>query len=193
MGRALRLVGGSCILESDPLHKTGPDMRKVPASFRVNGRVYEVLIPPNRLLVDLLREDLGLTGTKVGCDDGSCGACTVLVGGVPMQSCMMLALCYQDVEITTVEGLVDGTEMDIVQRAFLEMGGSQCGFCTPGLVLSVRALLNRVEAPTPEDIRQAIAGNLCRCTGYTKVLDAIAKALEWAREHRRTETVGSTA
>lgn len=167
-------------------------MRKVAASFRVNGRVYEVLIPPNRLLVDLLREDLGLTGTKVGCDDGSCGACTVLADGVPMQSCMLLALCYQDAEITTVEGLVRGTEMDIVQRAFLEMGGAQCGFCTPGFVMSVRALLNRVEAPTPEDIRQAIGGNLCRCTGYTKILDAIYKAIEWERARRQAPAVGST-
>ncbi len=167
-------------------------MAKVPVRLCVNGRVYELLIPPNRLLVDVLREDLGLTGTKIGCDDGSCGACTVLVNGVPMQSCMMLALCYADAEITTVEGLVRGAEMDIVQRAFLEMGGSQCGFCTPGFVMSVRALLNRVPEPTDEDVRQAISGNFCRCTGYTKILDAIARAIEWERQRRSRTDPGKS-
>ena len=167
-------------------------MAKVPVRLRVNGRVYELLIPPNRLLVDVLREDLGWTGTKIGCDDGSCGACTVLVNGVPMQSCMMLAVCYADAEITTVEGLVHGAEMDIVQRAFLEMGGSQCGFCTPGFVMSVRALLNRVSEPTLEDIRQAISGNFCRCTGYMKILDAIRRAIEWERQRRNSACPGES-
>ena len=164
-------------------------MRRIPMRFIINGKTHELMLPPWRLLVDVLREDLGLTGTKIGCDDGSCGACTVLVGETPMQSCMMLAAAYQDVPITTVEGLVKGTEMDVVQRAFAEMGASQCGFCTPGFVISVRALLNKNPQPDDEAIREAISGNFCRCTGYTKILDAIAKAIEWQREHEEPESV----
>lgn len=166
-------------------------MRRVPMRFIINGHVHELMLPPWRLMVDVLREDLGLTGTKVGCDDGSCGACMVLVDGTPMHSCMMLAAAYQDVPIVTVEGLVDGKEIDIVQRAFAEMGASQCGFCTPGFVISVRALLKENPRPSEDDIRESISGNLCRCTGYTKILKAVKKAVEWENKKEEHQTVMS--
>jgi carbon-monoxide dehydrogenase small subunit len=150
--------------------------KKILMRFRVNGEEQEVAAPPNRLLLDVLREDLGLTGTKLGCDDGSCGACTILVDGVPMQCCMMLAISYQGCEITTIEGLADKGELDVLQRAFCEAGGQQCGFCTPGMILSAKALLAGNDDPSVEEISQAIAGNLCRCTGYTKIIAAVQKA-----------------
>src|SRR5215471_18257554 len=144
--------------------------------FRVNGEEHEVAAPPNRLLLDVLREDLNLTGTKLGCDDGSCGACTILVDGVPMQCCMMLAVSYQGGHIETVESLAEKGELDPLQKAFCEEGGQQCGFCTPGILMTARALLQENSTPTVEQIGQALAGNLCRCTGYTKIISAIQKA-----------------
>lgn len=159
--------------------------KKLLMRFRVNGEEVEVAAPANRLLIDLLREDLSLTGTKLGCDDGSCGACTVLVDGVPVQCCMMLAASYQDREITTIEGLACGNELDPLQNAFCEEGGQQCGFCTPGMILSARALLLENSDPSVEDISRAIAGNLCRCTGYTKIISAIRKAaLEYQKKRQ---------
>ena len=159
-------------------------MKKIPMRFRVNGRIVERMVAPNRLLVEVLREDLRLTGTKIGCDDGSCGACMVLLDGKPVPSCMVPAAACRDVPITTVEGLAGGREMDVVQRAFAVTGGSQCGYCTPGFVMTVRALLNDHPEPGPEEIRAAISGNFCRCTGYTKILEAIARAVEWERKRR---------
>src|SRR5262245_18004650 len=144
--------------------------------FRVNGEEHEVAAPPNRLLLEVLREDLNLTGTKLGCDDGSCGACTILVDGVPSQCCMMLAVSYQNRDVTTVEGLAQRGELDPLQTAFCELGAQQCGFCTPGILMTARALLLDNPSPTLEEIMQAMAGNLCRCTGYTKIISAIQKA-----------------
>lgn len=152
------------------------NLRKILMRFRVNGQNQEVAAPPNRLLLDVLREDLTLTGTKLGCDDGSCGACTILVEGIPTQCCLMLAVSYQNKEITTIEGIADKGQLDALQRAFCEEGGQQCGFCTPGMILSARALLMENPNPSVEDISKAIAGNLCRCTGYTKIISAIRKA-----------------
>lgn len=155
--------------------------------FRVNGQDVEVAAAPNRLLLDVLREDLGLTGTKLGCDDGSCGACTILVDGLPMQCCMMLAVSYQNCDILTIEGLAQKGELDPIQKAFCSEGGQQCGFCTPGMILSARALLVENDDPSVTDISQAIAGNLCRCTGYTKIIAAIQKAALDYRKSRQKD------
>ncbi|HEY7160122.1 MAG TPA: (2Fe-2S)-binding protein [Acidobacteriota bacterium] len=161
--------------------------KKILMRFRVNGEDIEVAAPSNRLLIDVLREELNLTGTKLGCDDGSCGACTILLDNMPVQCCMMLAVSYQGREITTIEGLDYKTELDPLQKAFCEQGGQQCGFCTPGMILAARALLQAHPDPTVEDISNAIAGNLCRCTGYTKIIAAIQKAAQDYQKSRRTE------
>ncbi len=160
------------------------NQKKLLMSFRVNGEYVEVAAPSNRLLLDILREELSLTGTKLGCDDGSCGACTILVDGIPSQCCMMLAVSYQGSEITTVEGLAKSGELDPLQKAFCTEGGQQCGFCTPGILMSARALLLQNPQPTVHDINQALAGNICRCTGYTKIIAAVQKA---ARDYQDTE------
>jgi carbon-monoxide dehydrogenase small subunit len=139
-------------------------MKKILMNFQVNGESYEVAAAPNRLLLDVLREDLSLTGTKLGCDDGSCGACTVLIDGLPSQCCMMLAVSYQKKGITTVEGLAKNGQLDPLQKAFCTEGGQQCGFCTPGILMSARALLLENPNPTVQDINQALAGNVCLCT-----------------------------
>lgn len=160
-------------------------LNKVLMRFRVNGQPVEVAVAPNRLLLDVLREDLALTGTKLGCDDGSCGACTILVDDVPMQCCMMLAISYQDRDILTIEGLAEKGELDPIQQAFCTEGGQQCGFCTPGMILSARALLVENPDPSVAEISEAIAGNLCRCTGYTKIIAAIQRA---AREYQESRS-----
>ncbi len=139
----------------------------------VNGRRHEVAIEPFEVLADVLRNRLGLTGTKLNCRQGECGACTVLVNGKPMTSCIILAASVDGAEITTIEGLVDGTRLDPVQEAFVEADGSQCGFCTPGMVMSTKALLDRNSSPTRRDIETALAGNLCRCTGYRTIVDSV--------------------
>jgi aerobic-type carbon monoxide dehydrogenase small subunit (CoxS/CutS family) len=164
-------------------------MNKILMNFRVNGENYEVAAPPNRLLLDVLREELNLTGTKLGCDDGSCGACTVLVDGIPSQCCMMLAVSYQGNQITTVEGLAQNGQLDALQKAFCTEGGQQCGFCTPGILMSARALLLDNPNPTVQDIMQALAGNACRCTGYTKVIAAIQRAARDYQEAAQKESV----
>ncbi len=163
------------------------NQRKILMRFRVNGQEQEVAAPPNRLLLDVLREDLNFTGTKLGCDDGSCGACTILVDGIPSQCCIMLAVSYQRKEITTIEGVADKDQLDALQKAFCDEGGQQCGFCTPGMILSARALLLENSDPTVEDISKAIAGNLCRCTGYTKIISAIRKAALEYQKNREKE------
>lgn len=152
--------------------------------FRVNGEQVEVAVPANRLLLEVLREDLNLTGTKLGCDDGSCGACTILLDGKPVQCCMMLAGSYENHDIVTIEGLA-AKELDPLQKAFCEEGGQQCGFCTPGMILAARALLLDNPDPSVPEISNAIAGNLCRCTGYTKIISAIRKAaLEYNKDRK---------
>ncbi len=144
--------------------------------LKVNGEIYEVDVEPRRTLLEVLRENLGLTGTKKGCDDGNCGTCTVLVDGSPMNSCLLLAVEAQGREIETIEGVATGEELHPVQKAFVEHGAIQCGFCTPGMILSAKALLERDPHPSDDEIKRAIAGNLCRCTGYAKIIEAVRAA-----------------
>ena len=153
-------------------------MAKIPVSFKVNGEPQEILVQPWQTLMSALRDDLGLTGTKEGCGNGNCGACTVLVNGRTVNSCCMLAAEAQDMELVTVEGLAQNGTLDPLQEAFIDYGALQCGFCTPGLLISSRALLNQNPTPTEHEIRLAIAGNLCRCTGYDKVVRAIQAAAQ---------------
>ncbi len=144
-------------------------------ALRVNGEVHTVLAPVWKTLLEVLREDLGLTGTKHGCELGECGACTILIDGVPALSCLVLPVEVQGRDITTVEGLTDG-ELHPVQRAFVEAGALQCGYCTPGFVLAAVALLERTPSPTRAEIAEALSGNLCRCTGYQRIADAVEAA-----------------
>ena len=144
----------------------------------VNGISYELDVKPWETLVDVLRNDLGLTGTKEGCGLGECGACTVIMEGKAVNSCLVLAPEADGKKITTIEGLAEGDELHPVQEAFVEQGGLQCGFCTPGMILSTKALLDENTNPSEEEIRRGIAGNLCRCTGYTKIIESIKAAAE---------------
>lgn len=157
-------------------------MHKELIRLKVNGEPYEIAVAPNRLLLDVLREDLGLTGSKRGCDDSSCGCCAVLIDGLPMLSCVALAASYQEAEITTVEGLAPHGELDPVQRGYAEAGGAQCGYCTPGFLIATKALLDRTPDPTLEEIREALSSNLCRCTGYMQIYESVKLALERARQ-----------
>jgi aerobic carbon-monoxide dehydrogenase small subunit len=153
----------------------------------VNGDTRELSIEPNKLLLDVLRQDLKLTGTKRGCDDSSCGACTVLVNGEPQMSCLMLAVSYQEDEISTIEGVARGNELDPMQQGFVVEGGAQCGYCTPGMILTAKHLLLRNPDPSEEEIKEALSGNLCRCTGYTQILASVRRAIELLRETQPAE------
>jgi aerobic carbon-monoxide dehydrogenase small subunit len=144
--------------------------------FSVNGDDVALEVPGMRRLLDVLREDLGLTGTKEGCGEGECGACSVLIDGEVVDSCLVPVSQVDGTSVMTVEGLATDGRLDALQDAFLQHGGAQCGICTPGMLMSARAYLDQGGAPVDEDIREAIAGNLCRCTGYTKIIDAIAAA-----------------
>jgi aerobic-type carbon monoxide dehydrogenase small subunit (CoxS/CutS family) len=149
-------------------------MKKIPLMLNVNGEDHDLSISPNRTLLEVLREDLQLTGTKEGCGEGVCGSCTVLFNGFPIRSCLTLAAEVQEAEITTVEGLrEENGQLDLLQQSFIDHGAVQCGFCTPGMLMSAEAFLNRNPNPSEEDIRKGISGNICRCTGYTKIVDAI--------------------
>ncbi|MBI4466953.1 MAG: (2Fe-2S)-binding protein [Acidobacteria bacterium] len=157
-------------------------MTAEPITLRVNGQHFEVTVPPNRLLLDVLREDLRLTGSKRGCDDSSCGCCTVLADGVPMLSCVMLAASYQDAEIATIEGVAENGRLHPLQEGFCVEGGAQCGFCTPGIILVAKALLERNPNPTRQEIAEALSGNLCRCTGYTQIYASVEHAIRKLQE-----------
>jgi carbon-monoxide dehydrogenase small subunit len=146
--------------------------------FTVNNQPVELMIEPHLTLSEVLRESLALTGTKEGCGTGDCGACTVLLNGDPVSSCLMLAAEADGMEITTVEGLAKNDELHPVQKAFIDHGAVQCGFCTPGILMSSVALLARNPKPSEEDIREALSGNLCRCTGYDKIVRAVQAAAE---------------
>ena len=144
----------------------------------VNGQVELVQVASNLTLLKMLREKLGLTGTKNGCSAGECGACTVMLNGDPVNSCMVLAVECDGAEILTVEGLAKEGKLDVVQQSVMEEGGIQCGFCTPGVLISARSLLDRNENPTEDEIKEALVGNLCRCTGYERIIKGIQKAAE---------------
>ena len=153
-------------------------MKKELISLRVNGRTQELAVEPSKLLLDVLREDLRLTGSKRGCDDSSCGACTVQVDGIPMLACTLLAASCQEQEITTVEGVSEHGSLAAIQKAYGDWGGAQCGYCTPGFIMTVKYLLANNPHSTEAEIKQALSGNLCRCTGYSQMYEAIKSAIE---------------
>lgn len=166
-------------------------MKKELISLRINRRTHELAVEPSKLLLDVLRQDLDLTGSKRGCDDSSCGACTVQVDGVPMLSCTMLAASCEGQEITTVEGLADHGGLAALQKAYGDFGGAQCGYCTPGFMMTVKALLASNPDPTDEEIREALSSNLCRCTGYLQMFQAIRAALAAEQKGMKQELVGA--
>jgi len=149
--------------------------------FVLNGETHELRVQPWRTLLEVIREDLYFTGTKEGCGLGECGSCTVIMGGKTVNSCLVPALEADNQEITTIEGLSQGETLDPVQEAFVTYAGMQCGFCTPGMIMSAKSLLDRNQSPSDEEIREGIAGNFCRCTGYTKIIESIGAAAEAMR------------
>lgn len=151
-------------------------MKKTLIDLNVNGEIHEIAVKHNDTLLEALREKLNLVGTKEACSVGECGACTVLMNGRPILSCLTLAVDAAGAKITTIEGLPGGETLDLLQEAFIEHGAVQCGFCTPGMILTARALLEKKEVPSLEEIRETISGNFCRCTGYTKIIEAIQAA-----------------
>ena len=157
-------------------------MNRVRMTLRVNGEEQEVLFHPYKTLLEVLREELNLTGTKHGCELGECGACAVLVDGAPLLSCLELALHCEGRAIETVEGLQQGAELHPLQAAFADLGGAQCGYCTPGILMTAKALLESEPNPSRERIREAISGNLCRCTGYQQIYESIEEAAKRMRE-----------
>jgi aerobic-type carbon monoxide dehydrogenase small subunit (CoxS/CutS family) len=166
-------------------------MKKELIELRINGRAYELAIEPNKLLLDLLRQDLGLTGSKRACDDSSCGSCTVQVDGVPMLSCTLLAASCEGQEITTVEGLADHGGLAALQKAYGDFGGAQCGFCTPGFMMTVRWLLANNPDPTEDEVRQALSSNLCRCTGYSQMYEAIRAVIQAEQTGKKEQLVAA--
>ena len=159
---------------------------KVRVTLNVNGESREALVPTHKTLLEVLREDLALTGTKHGCELGECGTCTVLIDGEPVLSCLALPVEAEGAQITTVEGMAEGGRLHPLQQTFAELGAAQCGYCTPGILLTARALLAERPSPTRQEVKEALAGNLCRCTGYTKILDAVElAALRMGRQEAR--------
>lgn len=161
-------------------------MGKQISSFTVNGDPYEIILEPQMALIEVLRDQVGLTGTKCGCGTGSCGACTVLVDGKPILSCLTLAVTVKERTILTIEGLAEGSTLHPIQKAFIDNGAIQCGFCTPGMILTTKALLDKIPNPTREEVLMALSGNLCRCGGYVKIVDAVLAAAEIIREGGQT-------
>ena len=158
-------------------------MKAIEVNLRLNGEAVNVTVSPNRLLVDWLREDAQLPGTKLGCDSGACGVCTILVDGVSRKSCLMLAAQASGHDLETIEGLsVSADELHPLQRRFVEHGALQCGFCTPGMIMAARVLLRQNPSPTTAEVRRGLAGNLCRCTGYVAIVQAIIAAAEDLRQ-----------
>ena len=155
---------------------------KTALSLRINGEARDLIASVHKTLLEVLREDLGLTGTKHGCELGECGTCTVLVDGQPMLSCLLLPVEVQDADITTIEGIAAAGALHPLQAAFAELGAAQCGYCTPGIVLGAKALLDRNSAPSRPEIASWLAGNLCRCTGYLKILEAVDLAAQRLRD-----------
>jgi carbon-monoxide dehydrogenase small subunit len=158
--------------------------RNILLHLSVNGEAAEATVAPYKTLLEVLREDLDLTGTKHGCELGECGACTVLIDGEPQLACLVLALECEGRAVQTIEGLARGPELHPLQAAFADFGGSQCGYCTPGVIMTAKALLERNPSPTQQEIKEATAGNLCRCTGYNQIVEAIEGAAEQLRKER---------
>ena len=159
-------------------------MKKIPISLSINGEEHDLYISPNRTLLEVLREELELTGTKESCGEGVCGSCTILCDGVPTRSCLTLAAEVQGKKITTVEGLkMEDGRLDLLQQALIDHGAVQCGFCTPGMLMSAKALINENPKPSEADIRKAISSNICRCTGYAKIVEAVMSVAEES-DHR---------
>ena len=156
--------------------KNRPAPQGLQIAFRVNGDPVEISFAPHKTLLEVLREDLGLTGTKHGCELGECGCCAVLLDGKPVLSCLVLGVTVEGHEVTTVEGMAAGPKLHPLQEAFAELGAAQCGYCTPGILLTAKALLDKVPRPSREQIQDALAGNLCRCTGYIKIYEAVELA-----------------
>ncbi len=146
--------------------------------FTLNGQVVEKEVAPNETLLDFLRDDLRMTSAKKGCDEGECGTCTILLDGKPVNACLMLAVQVEDREVTTLEGLSTNGKPDAIQQAFLDHYGYQCGFCTPGVILVTKALLDRNPSPSEDQIKEALEGNLCRCTGYQQIIESVLKAAD---------------
>ena len=159
-------------------------MKKELIELRVNSRTHEVAIEPSKQLLDVLREDLDLTGSKRGCDDSSCGACTVMVDGAPMLACTMLAASCEGREIVTVEGIAEHGALAAIQKAYGDWGGAQCGYCTPGFMVTVKHLMDNNPEPSEEEVRNALSSNLCRCTGYSQMYQAIKAAIEAEQKGR---------
>ena len=151
---------------------------KIPVTLRVNGESYDLMIAPYRTLLDVLREEIHLTGSKKGCDVGDCGACTVLLDGKPVNACLVVAATADRSEITTIEGLAQDGNLHPLQQAFVKEGAVQCGFCTSGILMSLKALFDRNSSPSVDEVKSAIAGNLCRCTGYTKIFKAVESVIQ---------------
>jgi carbon-monoxide dehydrogenase small subunit len=163
-------------------HELDREVERVAVALTVNGERAPLLVPVHKTLLEVLREDMGLTGTKHGCELGECGTCTVLIDGKPELSCLLLPIQMEGRAITTIEGMASGAELHPLQQAFAELGAAQCGYCTPGILLAARSLLETNATPSRDEIREALAGNLCRCTGYVKILQAVELAAE--RMHR---------
>jgi len=164
-------------------------MKKELIALKVNGRTHELAIEPSALLLDVLRRELGLTGSKRGCDESSCGACTVLIDGVAMLSCALLAASCEGQEITTIEGVSEHGSLAAIQKAYGDWGGAQCGYCTPGFIMTVKSLLAENPDPSEEDVRHALSSNLCRCTGYTQMYQAVRAALAAEQKGLKQELV----
>lgn len=151
-------------------------------TFQINGEEYSALIDHRRTLAEVLRDEFGLLGTHIGCEEGHCGACTILIDGEPVNSCLQLAIDAQGRQILTIEGLADGAKLHPIQEAYADSGAVQCGFCTPGMILSTKALLDKNPDPTEEEIKYALSGNLCRCTGYYQIIEAVQAAAKMLQE-----------
>jgi carbon-monoxide dehydrogenase small subunit len=150
-------------------------------TIEVNGETHQLLVKPSATLLDIIREDLSLTGAKEGCGEGECGACTVLMDGLAVNACLILAVEANGKHITTIEGLSHDGALHPIQQAFVDIGGLQCGFCTPGMILSTKALLDKNQDPTDQEIRKGLEGNFCRCTGYTKIIESVKVAAQKMR------------
>lgn len=160
-------------------------MKRLRMTLRVNGEQQEVLFHSYKTLLEVLREELGLTGTKHGCELGECGACAVLVDGEPLLSCLELAMQCEGRDVQTVEGLAQGAELHPLQAAFADLGGSQCGYCTAGMLMTAKALLDKEPSPSRERIKEALSGNICRCTGYQQIWESVEAAARRLREEKR--------